>query len=93
MIKGFPEQLPDSSRNCTWNEILFKENSPSRPLNNKKAEAFHTFVVKALFVSKRGRCGLQLAIAFLTTQVRSPNEDDWDKLCKMMHYLKQMVLA
>jgi hypothetical protein len=49
---------------------------------------FHTFVAKALFLSKRARCDIQPVIAFLTTQVRSPNEDDWDKLCKMMHYLK-----
>ena len=28
------------------------------------------------------------AIAFLTTRVRSPNEDDWEKIMRMMHYLK-----
>jgi hypothetical protein len=39
-------------------------------------------------LSKRARCDIQPVIAFLTTQVRSPNEDDWDKLCKMMQYLK-----
>jgi hypothetical protein len=88
MIKEFPEQLPDSSKNCPWNENLFKVNSAARPLTIKKAQVFHTFVAKALFLSKRARCDIQPAIAFLTTRVRSPNEDDWDKLCKMMHYLK-----
>jgi hypothetical protein len=88
MIKKFPEQLPDSSKNCPWNENLFKVNSAARPLTIKKAQVFHTFVAKVLFLSKRARYDIQPAIVFLTTQVRSPNEDDWDKLRKMMHYLK-----
>jgi len=25
---------------------------------------------------------------YLTTEVRSPNEDDWDKLVRLMQYLK-----
>jgi hypothetical protein len=88
MIKECPEQLLDSSKNCPWNENLFKMNSAARPRNIKKSQVFHTFVAKALFLSKRARCDIQPAIAFLTTQVRYSNEDDWDKHSKMMHYLK-----
>jgi hypothetical protein len=87
MIKDFPEKLPDSSKIAHGTRIYLKC-SAARPLNIKKAQVFHTFVANALFLSIRARCDMQRTIALLTTQVRSPNEDDWDKLCKMMHYLK-----
>jgi len=45
-------------------------------------------VAKALYVSKRARPDTSLAIAFLTTRVREPDEDDWRKLCHLIVYLK-----
>ena len=41
-----------------------------------------------LFLCKCGRPDISPLIAYLTTIVRSPNEDDWEKLVRMMHYLK-----
>ena len=52
-------------------------------------EEFHTFVAKALFLSKRGRPDISTAIAFLTTRVKEPDVDDWKKLLQLMFYLKQ----
>ena len=88
MLKEFPETIPESLRKCPWNEDLFEINPNAKKLGNEKAKAFHTFVAKALFISKRARCDIQPAIAFLTTRVKGPSEDDWKKLCKLMHYLK-----
>jgi hypothetical protein len=42
---------------------------------------------KPLNIIKRARPDLSLAIAFLTTQVRSPDIEDWEKLCHLMEYL------
>jgi hypothetical protein len=36
---------------------------------------------------KRARPDLQLAVAFLTTQVKNPNTDDYKKLARVMRYL------
>ena len=89
MIKEFPEEIPNSVKKCPWNDELFKVNPSAKLLEDKKTKVlFHTFVAKALFISKRARCDLQPAIAFLTTRVKQPTEEDWIKLCKMMHYLK-----
>jgi hypothetical protein len=41
-----------------------------------------------LLISKRARCDIQPAIAFLTARVQGPSNDDWIKLCKLMQYLK-----
>ncbi len=49
--------------------------------------AFHTVVAKTLNVTKRARPDPSLA-TFLTTKVRGPNTDDWEKLCHLMEYLR-----
>ena len=59
----------------------------SPKLLKDKPELFHTFVAKGLFVCKRARPDIQPAIAYLTTRVREPDEQDWFKLVKMLNYL------
>lgn len=46
-------------------------------------------VAKGLFLCKRGRPDIAPAIAFLTTRVLSPTQEDWDKLVRMMKFLRQ----
>jgi hypothetical protein len=46
-------------------------------------------VAKGLFLSKRSRPDLCPAIANLTARVKCSTESDWDKLPRMMKYLKQ----
>jgi hypothetical protein len=86
MVNDFPEELSPS--NYPWNDNLFKVDPSSKLLLKEKKELFHTFVAKALFLCKRARPNIQPAIAFLTTWVKSPDEQDWFKLVKMMCYLK-----
>ncbi len=52
------------------------------------SEDFHAFVAKALFLCKRSRPDFQMTVAFLTTRVKAPNDDDWKKLLRLMGYLK-----
>jgi hypothetical protein len=40
-----------------------------------------------LFITTRVRCDLQRAVAFLTTRVKSPDEDNWGKLKLVLKYL------
>ena len=42
-----------------------------------------------LYVTKRARPDTALSIAFLTTRVRGPDEDDWRKLEHLIHYLQR----
>jgi hypothetical protein len=56
-------------------------------LNKKRAEDLHTFVAKGLFACKRARPDIHTATTFLCTRVKQPNEDDWDKLLRLMKYL------
>jgi hypothetical protein len=67
---------------------LFVVNEDCKKLSNEAAVAFHTIVAKALYVTKRARLDISLAIAFLKTRVRSPNIKDWEKLHHLMEYLR-----
>jgi Reverse transcriptase (RNA-dependent DNA polymerase) len=85
MVKEFPEELGKAT--CPWNENLFKVDPKSPKLSKEKKELFHTFVAKGLFASKRARPDIQPAIAFLSTRVKEPDENDWFKLTRMMNFL------
>jgi hypothetical protein len=86
MVNDFPEELSPS--NYPWNDNLFKVNPSSKLLLKEKKELFHTFITKAFLLCKRACPDIQPAIAFLTTRVKSLDEQDWFKLIKMMCYLK-----
>ena len=68
-------------------ENLFVVNEDCKKLDSVKATAFHNIVAKALYITKRARPDISVAIAFLTTRVRQPDQDDWSKLSHLMKYL------
>jgi hypothetical protein len=86
MVNDFPEELPPS--NYPWNDNLLEVDLSSKLLLKEKKELFHTFAAKALFLCQCAPRDIQPVIAFLTTWVKSPDEQDWFKLVKMMCYLK-----
>jgi hypothetical protein len=49
-------------------------------LEQAAAKAFHNITAKAIYVTKRARPDISLAIAFLTMRVTGPDIDDWRKL-------------
>ena len=53
----------------------------------KRAELFHTYVMKAMYLCKRARPDIEPSIAILCTRVKDPNEDDWRKFMQMMKYM------
>ena len=89
MIHNFPYDLTKGTVASPWNDNLFKVDEDSQPLEKARAEIFHTTTAQGLFLCKRGRPDISPAIAYLTTRVRNPNEDDWKKLLRMMKFLLQ----
>ena len=66
-------------------EIIDKKEA--NKLNKEQALAFHHTVAQLLFMATRVRWDIQTAVAFLTTRVKSPDEDDWGKLKRVLKYL------
>ena len=67
---------------------LFQVNEECAKVDEEKAQLYHHTVAKALFLCKRARPDLQTAVAFLSTRVREPDEDDYKKLKRMVQYLR-----
>jgi hypothetical protein len=66
---------------------LFEANKNSNKWNGKEKAVFHTVVAKLLYLGKRGRPYILLAVQFLRTCIRAPNEEDWKKLDRVLGYL------
>ncbi len=69
-------------------EDLFKVDKDSLKLSLLEAKSFHSMIAMMLYVTKQARPDTALAVAFLTTRVREPDVDDWQKLKHLIEYLK-----
>ena len=87
MLDEFPYKLQGNVQ-VPWSEKLFKVDETSKKLEDTRRETFHSFVMKAMFLCKRGRSDIQPAISFLASRVTNPNEGDWKKLLRVMLFLK-----
>jgi hypothetical protein len=87
MLEKFPYEIEETNKN-PWSDKLFKVDENAKALNEEKKAIFHTFVMKAMFLCKRGRPDIGLAICFLSSRVTKPNEGDWNKLLRVMGFLK-----
>jgi hypothetical protein len=66
----------DSTAKTPAAEHLFKVNEEAPPLTQDQATIFHNFVAKCLFLTKRARPDIATAVAFLTTCVKGPDQDN-----------------
>jgi hypothetical protein len=57
-------------------------------LDEEQKEFFRGTVAKLLFLCKRGRPDIQTAIAFLCTRVQQPTKHDYNKLSRVIKYLR-----
>ena len=68
------------------NRYLYEVNEDCIKLEGKKAEAFHSVSVKALYFMKRTRSDIEPTVVFLTTRVSKSDDDDWNKLKRMLSF-------
>ncbi len=80
--KGQPTVAPSN---------LFTVDEASVKLSDAQKTVFHNIVAKALYVAKRTRPDIAVAIAFLITRVREPDVQDWAKLSHLMEYLRSTL--
>jgi hypothetical protein len=88
VISEFPEMITGKSATPAAEHLFtIREDKDARPLNEEQALAFHHMVAQLLFMATRVRRDIQTAVAFLTTRVKNPDEDDWRKLKHVLKYL------
>jgi hypothetical protein len=75
----------------TGNNNLFKLDKYAPRLEKSESDLFHSIVAKLLYVAKRGRPDILLAIAFLCTRVSCSTIDDWSKFKRLLKYLSHTI--
>ena len=87
-IEDFPEIIRRRAATPAHDKLFeIRDDEEAKKLNEEQALAFHHTVAQLLFMATRARQDIQTAVAFLTTRVKSPDEDDWGKLKRMLKYL------
>ena len=90
-IDNMLDDLPDNMCGMVTSpaaDHLFSVSDTGKKLTREQSEMFHHNVAKLLFLCKRARPDIQTAVAFLTTRVMTPDEDDYKKLAWVMRYLR-----
>ena len=87
------EEIPEELTSKSWTPAagyLFQTRDPKKAvyLPEEQADIFHHTITQLLFMSARARCDTQTAVAFLTTRVKKPDEDDLGKLKRVLKYQK-----
>ena len=67
---------------------LFDVNPECKRLDEETKEVFHHLVAKLMFLCKRARPDIQLPVAFLETPVQAPDRDDWNKLGRLVNFIR-----
>ena len=70
---------------------LFTVTEDATKLDDKQSDLFHRRVARLLFAAKRARPDLQTAIAFLCTRVKSPDVNDYEKLKRVIQYIRATI--
>jgi hypothetical protein len=90
ILKEMPEEMAGVAPTPATNG-LFEVNPDGEKLDGEKNEFFHHVVAQLLFLCKRARPDIQTAVAFLCTRVKSPDTEDYQKLVRVIKYLRGTV--
>ena len=70
---------------------MFSHEKDQVELEKDASETFHTYVMKCMFVAKRGRPDILTGISYLSTKVLNPYEEDVKKLTRIISYLQNSI--
>jgi hypothetical protein len=89
MIEGFLELIVGKAATPAGDRLfgIRQDEKEARPLEEERAITFHHTMADLLFMATRAHRDIQTAVAFLTTRVKAPDEDDWGKLKHVLQYL------
>lgn len=82
----FQEKISKEASTTTKNN-LFKIIKNSKRLGKDQSKDFYHILYKLLYVSKRARLDIDVAVSFLCLRVTCSIVEDRDKLRRFLHYL------
>ena len=90
IVDEAPKDMDGSAVTPAAND-LFQVDEECEKLDPETADLFHRTVARLLFAAKRSRPDLQTAIAFLCTRVKNPDKNDYEKLKRVIKYLRETI--
>jgi hypothetical protein len=92
VIGDFPEVI-DGTAPTEASEHMFgvRPDEEIVLLEEDRARAFHHALAHLLFASSLARKDIQLAVLFLTIRIKQPDEDDWNKLKRLLKYIRGTI--
>ena len=91
-IEAFDEEISKSAQTTAKGDLFDEDVAEDKEvLQESEAEMFHHIVAKLLYVAKRARPDIDLAIPFLCTRVAEPTEGDKKKLKRLLEYVKETI--
>jgi hypothetical protein len=88
LVKECLEDLMKGVSSTSASSHLYSVNENAEKLDNETAILYHHITAKLLYLSKQTHPDLQTPVSFLTTQVKSPDVDDWKKLGRCLCFLQ-----
>ena len=73
------------------NSEPFLVDESCKSLDLSIADDFHRFAARFLYVAKRARPDLQVAVSFLCKRVKAQNVGDWKKLRRLVRYVHATI--
>ena len=89
LIKEMPSDLTKGASTTPAAGHLFTTNAEAQKLCEDQASEYHHLVAKLLYLVKRTRPDLLLAVSYLCTCMTAPDVNDWKKLGRCLRYLKE----
>jgi hypothetical protein len=90
LLKECPENLMKGASSTGASSHLYNVNEQAEKLDNETSVMYHRLTAKLLYLLKQTHPDLQTPLSFLTTQVKSPDVDDWKKLGRCLRLLCTM---
>ena len=88
MLSDAPEDMKGAAVTPAASH-LFKTSTEPTYLDKDKQETFIHLVMQSLYLSQRGRPDIRTAVSFLSTRLQRPDKDDYNKLTRMIKYLRK----
>ena len=90
-IEAFDGEIKGEVVSPAAKHIFDTRDGEVKKLPKEKAENFHHVTAKLLHLMKRVRPDIEIPIVFLCTRVKSPDEDDWKKLERVLIWIQNTI--
>ena len=87
LLEALEDIMGEADTPATKN--LFRVRDDCRKLGEEEKEFYHSTIAKILYLAKRVRPDLLVAISFLVRRVQCPDEDDWSKMVRLVQYIRK----